>query len=429
MRRFKKVHEKIYFTLLLGVVITMPFSIRLNSLCIVLLSINWLLEGNFKQKFIALFNSKYALILCGFYIFMAATMLYTNNIQNGFVDLEKKLSLFVFPLIISSSSPVTSAELNRLLKWFLYACLAAMLICLVNAFITYLQQGTSDSFFYHELGSTLNFHAVYFAFYLSFSIFIAFYFLLKKEGINVTNKILYWAYILFTFLFILLLSSKTVIITMVIFSAVFILFVFYIKRKLLKGVLIMLLANSLIILILSQLPYTRQRFQEVVNSDFSVIKDPEYTDDKTFTGATLRATIWRFAFEILSENKTWISGVGTGDVQDKLNESYYKHGVYLGDPAKDYNEGFLNVNAHNQYLQFFLGLGIIGLCWFIFILLWPLISAARKKNFLFFSWLLLFCIFSFTEATLQTHKGVVFYSFFNSLFAFHMLNNKQDTEV
>jgi O-antigen ligase len=70
-------------------------------------------------------------------------------------------------------------------------------------------------------------------------------------------------------------------------------------------------------------------------------------------------------------------------------------------------------------LQETLAYGIIGLLAFIACLLVPLLlyyGDANKQLYVLF--LLSFFIICLTESILEISKGIVFYSFFNSIFAF-----------
>lgn len=160
------------------------------------------------------------------------------------------------------------------------------------------------------------------------------------------------------------------------------------------------------------------RFADSWHSEFNFIKENNY--DIYYTGVTLRVVMIKFTIEILNTTQSWIFGVGTGDGQGYLDRTYIKYGLYTGNP--NFNDrGYLGYNAHNQYFQYLLSLGIIGLLTYIVNLLVPVILAIRHLNYLYLFFLLLFAAGSITESNLCTQKGVVFFAFFNSMFAFHML--------
>jgi O-antigen ligase len=71
------------------------------------------------------------------------------------------------------------------------------------------------------------------------------------------------------------------------------------------------------------------------------------------------------------------------------------------------------LNAHNQYLQTTVALGVIGLLVLILILLLPALQAYRQNNFPYFVFLVLLGFNLLFESMLETQAGVVFYAFFN----------------
>ena len=125
---------------------------------------------------------------------------------------------------------------------------------------------------------------------------------------------------------------------------------------------------------------------------------------------------WYFTLE--TGKDTWIFGKGTGDDEDALLGTYRKNNFLEGLYPK--------FNSHNQYLQTWLGLGLVGLLIFLLNLFAPLYLAFREKNLLYIIFLILIISFFFTESVLCRQHGVVFYAFFNSLFAFHTFNQNSD---
>jgi O-antigen ligase len=160
----------------------------------------------------------------------------------------------------------------------------------------------------------------------------------------------------------------------------------------------------------------RNRFTEIFDSTFEQENPLVLNDYRNyhFTGGTIRLAIWKIAIEIVNENKAWLGGIGTGDHQDSLTKAYIKKNVYPGDVLQG-KEGFLHYNAHNQFLQFYLANGLIGLFLFILMIYFLLTNAQQKKNLLLLSLVLFLVLFSLTESALSAQKGIVFFCFFMSL--------------
>jgi O-antigen ligase len=72
------------------------------------------------------------------------------------------------------------------------------------------------------------------------------------------------------------------------------------------------------------------------------------------------------------------------------------------------------------------GLGIPGLALLLLTIVISLIHAIRSRKVIYIVFLVVFVVSCLTESMLERQSGVVFYSFFNALFAFHLLGQKQN---
>ena len=111
-------------------------------------------------------------------------------------------------------------------------------------------------------------------------------------------------------------------------------------------------------------------------------------------------------FHFIKEEPLLGHGTGDGDIQ--LISTYEKMRFTIG--ATD------RYNAHNMYLQYWLTNGFITAFIFIGILQLLFRSAIRNKNWVFFSFVLLFAAFSVTESTMLRQNGIVFFLVISSLF-------------
>ncbi len=65
---------------------------------IVFLFLNWIAEGKYSEKLLFL-KSKYLLLFISYYLMYLIGMIWTNNQDSGWFDLEVKLPFLIFPLI------------------------------------------------------------------------------------------------------------------------------------------------------------------------------------------------------------------------------------------------------------------------------------------------------------------------------------------
>ncbi len=102
----------------------------------------------------------------------------------------------------------------------------------------------------------------------------------------------------------------------------------------------------------------------------------------------------------------WL-GVGTGDLPDQLLNAYEVRQSPLTDKYR--------LRCHNQYLAVGVALGVIGLSYFIVVLLLPFFSTV-KTDVLFWGFWLIVVLSMFTEDTLETQPGATFFALFMALF-------------
>lgn len=132
------------------------------------------------------------------------------------------------------------------------------------------------------------------------------------------------------------------------------------------------------------------------------------TGDPNGHSLTQRFEYWKTALSIIKENS--LIGVGTGDVQEAFDKQYVK----LNSPLlKEWR-----LRSHNQYLSIAVAFGIIGLLWFLFTLIYPMIKQKMVFDYLYITFFIVAVISFLAEDTLETQAGVTFYAFLNSFFLF-----------
>jgi O-antigen ligase len=215
----------------------------------------------------------------------------------------------------------------------------------------------------------------------------------------------------FNFLVVVLLASRTQVFILLLLGTAFVLYQSFIRKQLLKGVFFLLLVYGMGLAFVLLNPVTRERFIDS-NRPGAHFSDNKYGEG----GLSLRLYKWKYTLETIAEHP--FLGTGTGDSQDKLQETYKKHDFKIG-----YD---LRFNAHNQFLQTMLELGVFGFISLCICLLVPAVLAYRKKEWIYLAFLTVFSISCLTESMMEVNKGITFYAFFNSLFAFHFLNKQEE---
>jgi O-antigen ligase len=163
-----------------------------------------------------------------------------------------------------------------------------------------------------------------------------------------------------------------------------------------------LLAIFVLIIFYFFVPNTQERIQAIIDVQNESTLDPTSTES---TQARVHA--WMAAKATMSKSP-WI-GFGTGDGNDQLFKTYADRG-YTGALS-------VELNAHNEYFQTGLALGLMGILFLIAPMLWSVLRAVRTKNFMLGSWAIAAILVFLFESYLNTLAGALFFSLFFVIFA------------
>ena len=102
-------------------------------------------------------------------------------------------------------------------------------------------------------------------------------------------------------------------------------------------------------------------------------------------------------------NNNIVFGNSVADADASIIKSNLKHGL-LRYVKEEYN-------AHNQFIQTYVGLGILGLIVLLVLFFYYFKFFYQKKHFLGFTFMILFLILFQTESYLQRHNGIIWFVF------------------
>jgi len=402
LNKYQELFKKLNFSVCLVLTFWIPLLIVKSHISygILLWLILWILEGDFKNKFQKkhTFETKLLFfLLISFYLLHIVGLIYTQNLKQGFSEIEKKVTIFLFPILLFASNELYRKKFNYILISFISGNLLASLICLGIAFYKYfflnINQTVYDTlstkygvFIYTQLSYFL--HPSYFSMYLILCIVMLFYFISKNPNLKI--KILLFI-LLFIFVgMVALLSSRANYFSLII-TVIFSGFIY----KILKKTYAKFIFVSGIILIISFFLINGPR-----NIDKSVIKQKMFSN--------IRGIIWEDSFEIIKEN--FLFGIGTGDAADELDKKLEEGNV---------QPWYRGLNAHNQYIETFIELGFLGISVLVSIFGIAIINSIKQKNYLLLLFLINLGINMLFEAMFITSAGVLFFAFFVGFFAFN----------
>lgn len=401
---------------------TIPFPFIFATVVIIVLSATWLVSMRPTELFDKLKGRKALWPWFLYFMLFAASYFYSDNKAVSVFDLQKKLSIFLFPLVIGAGVSIDKKLAERIFLFFTAGVSIAAILCITNAAHLWSETKDTTVFFYHSLVKPMiDINAVYMAWYTFFSLSILLFFpwagnLKKQRYLKNTLLIL-------QLVFFILLSSKTLILLF------FLLLVpFYLRKTVVhwrfapwKIIVSVIVLTALFVGLFAVENPIRRRYEDIINkNDISKawLNDYSTVDESKFSNLAIRMMVWRIGIENMVENHLWLAGAGNGDVQDLQNQRMAYHHVQNWDRDHfDDTSNLWNVDLHNMYLETILMIGVPGLILIILIMFTPL-RYINKTNYkaVFTIFFIVAIFFMMQEASLQTQAGIVYYSFFTQIF-------------
>jgi len=404
----KNIEIAIYTWLLIALVYSMLLFGYITSALSVLLFLTWLL---FSKKSFKLSSAKTRLtiLFAALYIIYIVGLLYTSDSKGSISTFEAKSALLIFPLIFGSTTIPDRSLLEKIMTHFLIATIIASVAGLIYGAYNYFQSGNLELLTGPNILFFPGFRPFLMGLFCLTAIIISFEKLLIASSIS--KRLLYTAILILT-VTVFLLNTRMIIV------AWFLILIYYsikMTKKPMQRLAIIVIPILVVAISSLTIPSIKGQWIEFFDRSgrSAIVLDRDSSLGKNWGGKALRIAIWKCSADILK--KHWLIGVGTGDVQDSLQQAYENRKFYFA-------SGYNRYNAHNQYIQITLATGLPGLVILLSCILYPLLHYQKRfSSHSYLVFILLFAFICFSESVLEANKGVVWYSFFNSIFAFGYL--------
>ena len=343
------------------------------------------------------------------FLYYSFTYLIYDMPDNALQYLERRLSLLVFPLGFYFVDPgFQKKQRNWLLLTFelasfvLTVYITVETIPLIVKHWNIINMGTGFNWaFRHHVESIVGIHPTYLSVFLLFAVFLKMHRLVEQDMAQPWWYVSWNAFqMALMLLCCLLLSARGPLIA---FGVGLLVYFFQVNWK--RTIFGLAAALPIVVLLFLNVPAIGGRFTELIGASASPA-------EKELNSTNIRHEIYKCNSELLAEH--WLLGIGIGNVQPALNSCYERNG------QEKLRE--MEFNTHNQYAQIWLSNGLPGLIIFILMLGIPLFISIKKKDLPYQVFLIMMIICFFTENLLARQHGVVFFAFFNALFAFHLIS-------
>lgn len=389
------IQNKISYFQLLAFLVLLPFDRFLSTIALISLLIHSLI--NFSRPRLGLINRDVFYLQSVFWVTLLASS-YAVSFSDAMNSVSKQLAIFLFPLILATTELDLVKYRSRLLMVFSIACTLTVCYLYLDAFKVIRYEGMSykslfsTAFVNHNFSLPIEMHATY----LSVMLGISLIYILKRImlGSRKNNRIIQVAACLILLAGLIQLSSKSVLIALLLIINIG--FPWHISnpRKKIRFVIAALITTILIITVIYSVDIYRTRYITDFRNDLF----------KSNTGSkeNWRRERWKVSFELVRQSP--VIGKGSGSEIPLLKQKYFEKKMF---------SSYLNeLNAHNQYLSFLINSGILGLLVYLATLVWGVWKAIKRDDLLLLGFLVIIAAVSFSEDLLDVNKGIFLYAFF-----------------
>ena len=324
-----------------------------------------------------------------FFLYHIVGMAWSTNMQFGWSDIGMKASFLAVPFIVSIGQfSLTPKRFATALAFLLVVVIKGLLIFAICKSLYYSQDNHWAYFFESEYSRLI--HRSYWATYTALASTWILYQLLSGEVKWKFPYILVWVMLsLSTFLTI---SKAGIIIWVILTFTVFLQLVLRKKwwKLLATGVVGVIVLVCFLLFSNSRIA---SRFKEIPNAITSVKTE----NNPSVESNTARIIMWSTSVKVIKEQ--WLLGAGTGDVKDVLLAKNIQ--------LKNTGAAERNLNSHNQFLNTWVQLGIVGFFLLIMLFVVTFRNAVRTKSVygvLFAATMMLTMCF---ESFVETQAGIV----------------------
>jgi O-antigen ligase len=364
---------------------------------IIILGLSWIFTFNYRDKLQTLLSKPAALLFIAIYLLHLISIVYTDNKLEGWNDMRLKITLFLLPLFILSTQLFSYTRKIKLLKFFALLMVVMAGIDLGLATSEYMDSSNIDVFYYTQLPSLLVAKPHYTAWYYSFAMFVIIHQILTEK----TYRLFWGLGFLLLLISLVLLSSRIFIIAFVIvFITSFVFWAVKTKASINSWLRVFFGFLALIIVmfvnpkIKSRISDTKVEIQKLLGADTHRETNP-------------RVYLWQYGLKIVADKP--ILGYGVGDAKKELNKALKDCDAKFWNGEKNIPIHVKNFNFHNQFLQTWAEVGILGFVLLVVLMFRPFLLKNQHPLFLIFVGLTL--IGFLTESMLERQAGVVLFAF------------------
>lgn len=194
---------KIYYLLLIMMVISLPLTKALSSIVPGVLVFSWIIERRFSEKYGLLKQRKGLILIISIYFIYLIGLLWTSSLKWGMLDVKIQLPLLVLPLVIGTSPRLNYSQIKLIIYFFAAAVVVASL-CSVWVLLGFSELTIRDP---REMSLFIS--HIRFSLLINIAIFSLGWYLINSENKKGREKVLLALTIIWLSVFLIILRSAT----------------------------------------------------------------------------------------------------------------------------------------------------------------------------------------------------------------------------
>jgi O-antigen ligase len=342
-----------------------------------------------------------------------------DSVWDGVKNGEKHLSTFLLPWAILGQA--FTIDVRRVLKGYTWLFTSLLTLGLIRYIFLFPEEiskylaGIEVWKMGYHFALSLKLHAPALNMHIAFLLVTNFYLIVDNLRQKRSRNTQILQFVCFILSVILLLAVNTRMALLNAFLGIFLILVWELlrrqpRRKLLNQAAIVLVIFSVLgLMFVKTFPYVISKYTDVTFKHMDKIgrlDEIENPEAEVYNSLVTRVSIWKTAWEIGIRHP--FTGVGAADARKTLVQEYANTGQEFL-----YRHEF---PTHNQYLDFFLKFGVLGLLVVVFFVFGPVWTGFKTDVSLASFLGVLFFTSNLTDDFLVRFDGIVFYAFWFSVF-------------
>lgn len=385
----------------IAVAVGLVLSRFIVSAAVILLVANAVLTPEIGKNFKRFLKNKVYLVISSLLILYLLSGLWTTNTWGWIDHVRVKLPFLLLPFAFAGITGFNKKYHIAVLVSFALVIVLSSVWALFNYMTNFSQ--ITESYSYAQVLPTISkfngISHIRFSLMVAYAAIICIYLAQQKLFIwNKNERFIYIFLAIFLIVFLHIFSVRSGMMAFYFASAYFVFRYIQKSKQFLLGALLIIAMVSTIVGAYYAIPSFQRKMQYMSYDIDMLIKgnDPSHLSDAS------RIISMKAGIKVAIANP--VIGVGVGDLKTEVSKIYKSD--YPGVAPKK------RLTPHNQFIYIVAGLGIIGLIWFIIVIVYPILVNRNFKAPLFVAFNIIVLTSFIVEHTVEAQIGTAFYLIF-----------------